>query len=158
MALSMNFSKTESEINTLAKPLAEELGFLIYDIEYVKEGGTRFLRVFLDKNEGGINIDECEEFSRAFSEILDKKDPIKENYFLEVSSPGIERKIRRKEHFDLNRGEMVDIGLYKAHDGSKNIVGELIGLCDDCVCIISDGEEIKIPIKETTNIKVHFEF
>lgn len=159
MALNMNFSKVENEVYTLALPLAEKLGFSVYDVEYVKEGGARFLRIFLDKPGIGINIDECEDFSRKFSEILDKEDPIAENYFLEVSSPGIERKIRRREHFELNKGEIVDVGLYKAVNGSKTITGELAGLDEgDNILISVSGEEVKIPLKETTMIKVHFEF
>lgn len=159
MALNMNFSKIENEVYNLALPLAEELGVSVYDIEYVKEGGARFLRIFLDKASTGINIDECEDFSRKFSEILDKADLIAENYFLEVSSPGIERKIRRREHFELNKGEIVDVGLYKAVDGSKTITGELAGLDESDNVLISVGdEEVKIPIKETAMIKVHFEF
>lgn len=159
MASSMNFSKIESAVYDAAVPIAEELGFLVYDVEYVKEGGARFLRIFLDKPADGINLDECEEFSRAFSEVFDKSDPISENYFLEVSSPGIERRIRRREHFEINKGETVDVGLYKAMNGSKTIVGELEGLDeDDNVVLLVNGEEVKIPLKQTTVINVHFEF
>lgn len=159
MASSMNFSKIESAVYDAAVPIAEELGFLVYDVEYVKEGGARFLRIFLDKPADGINLDECEEFSRAFSEVFDKSDPISENYFLEVSSPGIERRIRRREHFEINKGETVDVGLYKAMNGSKTIVGELVGLDeDDNVVLLVNGEEVKIPLKQTTVINVHFEF
>ncbi len=159
MASNMNFSKIESAAYTTALPIAEELGFFIYDVEYVKEGGTRFLRIFLDKPETGINLDECEEFSRAFSEVFDKSDPISENYFLEVSSPGIERRIRRREHFELNKGETVDVGLYKAVNGSKTVTGVLEGLDEDENVVISiSGDEVKIPLKQTTVINVHFEF
>lgn len=159
LASNMNFSRIESAVYDTAVPVAEELGFFVYDVEYVKEGGARFLRIFLDKPEGGISIDECEQFSRAFSEVFDKSDPISENYYLEVSSPGIERKIRRREHFELNKGETVDVGLYKAIDGLKTVVGELVGLDeDDNVVLLSGGEEVKIPLKQTTVINVHFEF
>lgn len=158
MASGMNFSRTEQTVYDMAVPIADGLGFSVYDVEFVKEGSARFLRVFLDK-EGGIGIDECEEFSRALSDLLDKADPISENYYLEVSSPGIERKIRRREHFELCRGEVVDIGLYRALDGAKTVTGELIGLDEsDNVIISVGGSERSIPLSQTTGIHVHFEF
>ena len=99
----MTFSKIEKIIFDLAEPIAEENGLYIYDVEFIKEGGHWFLRVYLDKPEENeyISIDECEEFSRKLSDVLDRSDPISQNYYLEVSSPGIERKIRRAEHFSI---------------------------------------------------------
>lgn len=142
----------------MAAPIAEKLQFLLYDIEFVKEGGRRFLRVFLDKD-GGITIDECETFSRLLSEQLDKSDPIPENYYLEVSSPGIERKIRRREHFEMNKGKPVDIGLYEAIGGSKKLTGILRGLdSEDNVIVDIGGERLSVPHKKTTVINVHFDF
>lgn len=158
MAVGMNFSKIEKTVYDIAAEIAAKLGFFVYDVEYVKESGTHFLRIFVDKI-GGISIDECEEFSRAFSDVFDKDDPISDNYFLEVSSPGIERKVRRREHFELNKGEIVDVGLYMARNGSKTLTGELLGLDEeDNVIILADGGEVRLPIKQTTGIKVHFEF
>lgn len=158
MAVGMNFSKIEKTVYDVAARIAAELGFFVYDVEYVKESGAHFLRIFVDKPDG-ISIDECEEFSRAFSDVFDKDDPISDNYFLEVSSPGIERRVRRREHFELNKGEIVDVGLYAARDGSKTLTGELLGLDeDDNVIILSGDEEVRLPIKQTTGIKVHFEF
>ena len=91
--------------------------------------------------------------------IRDRSDPISQNYYLEVSSPGIERKIRRAEHFEASKGEIVDAGLYKAINGSKTLTGELMGLDDeDNVLLKIDGETVKIPIKQTTVIRTHFEF
>lgn len=164
MADAINFSKVESAVYDMAVPVAKDKGLYVYDVEYVKEGGSRFLRIYLDvlpelSEDRKISLDECEEFSRDFSGVIDKADPISENYFLEVSSPGIERKIRRREHFEMNKGEIVDVGLYKSMNGSKTLVGELIGLDDDDnVGLVVSGEEIKIPLKQTTMIHVHFEF
>ena len=93
-SVEVTFSKTEKIVYDLSEPIAKEAELTIYDVEFVKEGGNHFLRVFLDKN-GGISLDECEEFSRLLSEALDKADPISQNYYLEVSSPGIERKLKR---------------------------------------------------------------
>ena len=148
----MTFSKIEKIIFDLAEPIAEENGLYIYDVEFIKEGGHWFLRVYLDKPEENeyISIDECEEFSRKLSDVLDRSDPISQNYYLEVSSPGIERKIRRAEHFEASKGEIVDAGLYKAINGSKTLTGELMGLDDeDNVLLKIDGETVKIPVSYT---------
>ena len=150
------YSKTEKIVLDMAKPIAEDNGCFIYDVEYVKEGGNWFLRIYADR-EGGINIDECENISREISAELDKKDPISQNYFLEVSSPGIERKLRQEEHFEMYKGSLVDIGLYKAVNGSKTLCGELVGLDGDEV-IVKAEEEMRIKLSETTSVRIHFEF
>ena len=150
------YSKTEKIVLDLAKPVAENNGCFIYDVEYVKEGGNWYLRIYADKD-GGITLDECEVISREMSSILDEKDPISQNYFLEVSSPGIERKLRQEEHFEMYKGETVDIGLYKAVNGSKTLCGELVGLDGDEV-IVKTEEEIRIKLSETTFVRLHFEF
>ena len=151
------YSKTEQAVLDMAKPVAESFGCFIYDVEYVKEGGNWYLRVYADK-EGGINIDECEVISREISGLLDKKDPIKQNYFLEVSSPGIERKLRQDEHFEMYKGEIVDIGLYKAQNGSKTLSGKLLGMNDGEIEIEVENETVKINVSKTTYVKLHFEF
>ncbi len=151
------YSKTEKTVLDMVKPIAEGNGCFVYDVEYVKEGNSWFLRVYVDR-EGGITIDECEAISRELSSILDKNDPISNNYFLEVSSPGIERKLRQDEHFEMYKGELVDIGLYKAYNGSKNLCGELLGLEGDEVSIDLEGEKISIKLNETTYVKLHFGF
>ena len=150
------YSKTEQLVLDMAKPVAEKNGCFIYDVEYVKEGSCRYLRIYADKD-GGISIDECEIISREISELLDKKDPIKENYFLEVSSPGIERKLRQPEHFEMYMGETVDVGLYKAQNGSKTLCGILKGYNGEEIEIETE-EIIKLKISETTYVKLHFEF
>ncbi len=153
----MAYSKTESITLELAEPIAKECGCFIYDVEFVKEGGIYFLRVYADKD-GGISLDECEKISRALSEALDKRDPIKENYYLEVSSPGIERKLKTPEHFERYIGETVDVGLYKAIGGSKQITAELAGFNDGVISLKMADETLEIPQKETTVVKLHFEF
>lgn len=154
----MAYSKTEKIIIDLATPVAEKCGFYLYDVEYVKEGGIWFLRVYVDKEEGGISIDECEEFSRAFSDVLDKADPISQNYYLEVSSPGIERKLKTKEHFEKYMGQTIDIGLYKAINGAKQLTGELVGYEDDKIKIQVGAEELQLNLSDTTTVHLHFEW
>lgn len=154
----MAYSKVEQAVLTLAEPIAQENGCYIYDVEYVKEGGLWFLRVYADKEDGGISLDECEMVSRALSEALDRADPISQNYYLEVSSPGVERKLKTPEHFARYQGETVDAGLYRAVNGSKTLTGILKGLRENEVVLEADGEEIILPLKETSYVKLHFEF
>lgn len=154
----MAYSKTEQTVLSLAQPIAEQNGCYIYDVEFVKEGGLWFLRVFVDKETEGITLDECEAVSRALSEVLDKEDPISQNYYLEVSSPGVERKLKTPEHFARYTGETVDIGLYRAVNGSKVLTGVLKELCGSEVVFQTNGDEITLPLKETTYVKLHFEF
>lgn len=153
----MAYSKTEAIAFSLAEPIAKERGCYIYDVEFVKEGGAYFLRIFADRD-GGIDLDECEAISRALSTKLDETDPIKQNYYLEVSSPGIERRLKTKEHFDRYIGEVVDIGLYKPIDGSRQISGVLLGFNDGVITAEVNGARLEISQKETTWVKLHFDF
>lgn len=154
----MAFSKTEQRVYEIVKPIAKENDAYVYDVEYVKEGGFWFLKVYVDKEESPITLDECEVISRRLSEELDKDDFITQNYYLEVASPGIDRKLKTKEHFDRYIGELVDIGLYKAVNGSKNITGELLGFEDKTISVEVDSEKMEFAQSETTFVKLHFEF
>ncbi len=154
----MAYSKLEKMIFEMATPIAEENSCYVYDVEYVKEGGTRYLRVYADKEDGGISLDECEIINRALGEELDRRDPIKENYVLEVSSPGIERKLKEAWHFEKYLGCKVDVGLYQAIDGSKNLTGDLGEYRDEHFLITVEGKEMKLALSETTFVKLHFDF
>ena len=151
------YSKTEQAVLMLAEPIAEKMGCFIYDVEYKKEGQERYLRVFADKD-GGITLDECEAISRELSKALDESDPIPQNYFLEVSSPGIERKLTRPKHFEMYIGSLVDIGLYKAIDNTKTLCGELLNFEDDEITLGVGDKEIKIKLADTSFVRLHFEF
>lgn len=153
----MAYSKLETGILEMAIPIAKECGCYIYDIEYAKEGKTRYLRIFADKD-GGISLDDCEAISRRMSDALDERDPIKENYVLEVSSPGIERKLKNTEHFKRYIGEVVEIGLFKAVNDSKTLLAKLKGFENGNITVSIDGEEMSIMQSETTYVKLHFEF
>ena len=154
----MAYSKIEKTAITIAGPIAENHGCYVYDAEYVKEGGATFLRVYVDKD-GGITLDECEGISRELSDALDSSDPISSNYYLEVSSPGVERKLKTPEHFKMYEGETVDIGLYKAADGKKLITAKLIELDNDKNIVYEIGGEKKsLPQRQTSFVKLHFDF
>ncbi len=118
--------KIENTVSEMARPVVEANGLELWDVEYVMEGGQRYLRVFLDGPEG-VTIDQCETISRLLDPMLDEADPIPDSYVFEVGSAGIERQLKRPGDFDRFMGEKVEIKLYSAVDGAKQWVGELEG-------------------------------
>ncbi len=110
----------------LALPVVEEAGCELWDVEYVREAGTWFLRIYIDK-EGGVDILDCEKVSRALSDLLDEADPIEGSYTLEVSSAGAERPLKRPGDFQRFMGSPVAVKLYKAQGGRKEFAGVLTG-------------------------------
>ena len=110
----------------LAQPLCDELGLFLWDVRFEKEGTTWYLRVFIDKD-GGVDIDDCEAFSRPFNVILDEQDYISQAYVFEVGSPGIARELRRPEHFESCIGDPLRIRLIRAKDSEKEFFADLIG-------------------------------
>ncbi|GAA3662403.1 ribosome maturation factor RimP [Asaccharospora irregularis] len=148
----------ETTVEEIVEKITEPLGFEIVDVEYVKEAGEYYLRVYLDK-EGGISLDDCEQVSRKLSEQLDKQDPISENYFLEVSSPGLDRPLKKEKDFIRYQGRDVEIKLYKAVDGVKQFEGELVGLTEDKnIKIIIDGNEVEFNKKEVALVRLAIKF
>jgi ribosome maturation factor RimP len=138
-------------VETLAEevlnPILVKNEFELVDVEYVKEASNWYLRIFIDK-EGGITIDDCEIVSRAFDSDFEDKDPIKEPYILEVSSPGLDRPLKKDKDFARNIGKKVEVKLYKAIDKQKEFVGILKGFNDDSITLeLENGGEW--PIKRT---------
>ncbi len=148
-------SKTEEVVWALAEPIAKERGLKIYDTEFKKEGPDWFLRVFL-YSEKGIDIDDCEYVSRALSNRLDEEDPIDKAYFLEVSSPGLDRVLKYDWHFETAIGEMIDIKLYAAENGKKQISGTLKEYTGKTVIIETDEGIKEIEISKTSSIRISF--
>ena len=109
---------------TMAAPIVEEQGCTLWDVEYVKEAGTWYLRVFIDKD-GGVSINDCEAVSRPLSDKLDEVDPIEGSYVLEVGSAGADRVLKKPEHFAAFLGSAVEVRLYRAQEGKKEFVGVL---------------------------------
>ena len=107
-----------TEIEELVLPITDANNLELVDVEYVKEGGEFFLRIYIDKD-GGVSLNECELVTRALNPILDEKDPIKDNYYLEVSSPGLDRPLKKEKDFVKYQGRDVEIKLYKPINGSK---------------------------------------
>ena len=140
-----------STVRALAEPIARDLGYELWDVEYVKEGADYYLRIEID-SERGITLDDCEKMHRAIDPLLDELDPIEESYMLSVSSPGVERELTKPMHYAKMAGSEVEVRLYAALDGSKVFRGELVGLeesedGDSVVIKLPDGEEKKFPIK-----------
>lgn len=141
----------------LSMPIINEQNFEFVDAEFVKEGPNWYLRLYIDK-EGGITIDDCELVSRALDAKL-PEDITEQPFILEVSSPGIDRVLKRDAEYIKYKGRLVDIKLFKAVDGSKEYQGELIGLIDNNVVILDDnGNELSFPKNEvsTTRLSVVF--
>ena len=139
----------------LARPLAEQLGLSLWDVRFVKEGATWYLRVFIDKP-GGITIEDCVDMTHALDPVLDREDPIEQSYCLEVSSPGIERELLRPEHFAQFLGSPVTVRLFEARDGSKEWLGLLEGYDGDGVLTLSDGagHTQQFTKKETASVRL----
>lgn len=124
----------------LAEPVADELGLWIWDVEYVKEGARRVLRITVD-SEDGVGIDDCEKLHRAIDPVLDAEDPIAEQYYLEVSSPGIERELKTDVHLEACEGWDVEVKLYAPRNGSKLFRGVLLPLGENGEISIKCGED-----------------
>ena len=151
--------KKEYEAKTLEilKPITEEYGVRIYDVEYVKEGKDWYLCCFIDKD-GGVNIQDCENVSRALSSKLDEEDYISDAYILEVSSPGLGRVLKKDSHLEYSLGEMVDISLYEPMDGVKEYSGILKAYDKESITAEIDDSEKMFNRKGIAKIKQHVDF
>lgn len=128
----------------------------LVDVEYVRERDW-FLRVYLDKV-GGLEIEDCQLVSETLTKYLDEKDPIKEKYYLEVSSPGLDRQIKKPKDFIRHKGHKVDISLFKPLDGKKVIIGELAEVDDSILQLVVDGKTENIERNLIANIRLHLDF
>lgn len=146
-----------SLVSPIAEKVASELGYFIWDVDYVKEGTEWFLRIDIDKEEGGVDIEDCEKFSRTIDPLLDEENPIEEAYTLQISSPGIEREIKNDFHLEHCLGETVQVRLYAPLNGFKEYVGTLVAYNGDTVTVDADGE-VEIPRKAIGKMNIYFEF
>ena len=150
-------AKIEEKVEQLVKNPIEKLGYSLYDVEYVKEGPEYYLRIYIDK-ESGIDLNDCEKVSNEINEILDKADYIKEQYYLEVSSPGIERRLRKDKHLEQNISKNVEIKLFKKdNNGQKEYTGKLKAFNQKEIIIETD-KEIAIERKNIAQIKTIYEW
>lgn len=148
----------EQKTEEILLPIVEEYGFELLDVEYVKEGGTWYLRTYIDK-EGGISIDDCEKVSRRLSDILDEKDYIDDTYIMEVSSPGLGRPLKKEKDFKRSLGKEVDIRTYRMIDKQKEFTGILKDYDKDTVTIELENETLKTFEKgDIALIRLAFDF
>ena len=145
-------------IYELLKPQVTTLGYELYDVDFEKAGKKRILTVYIDRKEG-ISLEDCEKVSREISAFLDAADPIAETYTLQVSSPGLERKLTRLKHYRAVVGEMIDLKLFEAIDGQKQLCAVLRFVDNEKIVVQEgDAEPLTIPFKSIAKASLHFEF
>lgn len=150
-------AKIADKVYSLIEDTVNSLGVELWDVVFVKEGASHYLRVFIDK-EGGVNIDDCTNVSHAIDPIIDEADPVDVSYYLEVSSPGINRSLTREKHFLSSIGLPVTAKLYKAIDGSKQISGILSDYDGGPVITAEDGKIYKFQNSEIVRVNLNEEF
>ena len=149
--------KITDEVWQFSEPVVKAHGCSLWDVEYLREGGAWFLRLYIDKP-GGVNIDDCEAISRAIDPILDEKDPIPDSYSFEVCSAGLERTLKRPGDFGQFMGSSVCVKLYKPVDGAKEFIGTLTGYHDGAVSIESAGKSYTFEKAELAQVRLHVDF
>lgn len=150
-------SSLEEKIEKLVESKIVNLGYELYDVQYVKEGKDYFLRIFID-NSNGISLEDCEKVNNAITDLLDDANYIKQQYFLEVSSPGVERILRKDKHLKDNIGEKIEIKLFKPINKKKEIIGILEQINEKAIIVISDNEEQEILRQDIAQIKKAYEW
>ena len=143
----------EKKTEEFILPILERLGFELWDVEYVKEGKEHYLRAYIDK-EGGITINDCVAVSREMNEILDREDYIPEEYIFEVSSPGLDRPLKKDRDFSRSIGKRVEIHTYRALDGQKDFSGELVSYDADRITIKEEETQQVFERKDIAQIRL----
>ena len=143
-------SKISDKVEALARPVVEEEGCKLWSVEYIKEAGTWYLRVYIDKD-GGVGITDCEAISRKLDPILDEADPVPGSYVFEVGSAGAERELKRPSDFEQFIGSEVEVKLYQPHEGRKTLVGTLDGYSAGNITV--SGTELKK--EQIAQVKLH---
>lgn len=146
--------KITETVRSLAQPLAQELGLRIWDVQFVKEGASWYLRIFIDKD-GGVTIEDCVDMNNAIDPVLDQHDPISHSYCLEVSSPGLGRKLTRDEHFEQLMGSPVVVRLYKGIDGKREFKGTLISYDGKTIGIKSQDQNLSFDKSAVSYVKLN---
>ena len=149
--------KITDQVSEFAKPIVEQFGCTLWDVEYVREGSERFLRLYIDKT-GGVDIEDCEKIHRAMDPILDEKDPIAESYHFEVCSAGLERALKRPSDFAQFMDSAVLVKLYRPRNGLKEIPGILRGYEDGRVTVEAGKETITFEKSEVALVRLRVEF
>lgn len=152
------FGGTEQRIYDLAAPIVTELGYLVWDIRYEKEGASWYLRVFIDSETDTISINDCEKVTGPISDMLDEKDPIAQSYILEISSAGLEADLIRESHFDACLGSKVRARLIRPIDGCREMIGTLTDWNKEQITLETENGNQEIPFAALAFVKLYFEF
>ena len=149
-------AKIEEKVESLVKDKIEKIGYKLYDVLYVKEGSNKILRIVID-SEHGISLDDCEKVNNEIKEIIDEANPIEEQYFLEISSPGIERLLRKDWQLKKFKGAEVNIKLFKKDEnGKKEYVGTLGNVTENTLDVEIEGKNITIDRKIISQVKTDY--
>ena len=147
----------EEKVENLVNVTIQNIGYELYDVQYVKEGKDYYLRIFIDKP-NGVDLNDCEKVSDAISNLLDEADYIKEQYYLEVSSPGIERILRKDKHLQANLGVLVELKLFRQMEKKKTMQGILKDFNNQTITIDVNGELMQVERKNISVIKTVYEW
>lgn len=148
----------EERVEALVSKSIENLGYQLYDVQYAKEGKDYFLRIFIENPNGQISLEDCEKVNNEIEELLDTADYIKEQYFLEVSSTGVEKIIRKEKHLQDNIDEYITVNLFKPVNNSKEFIGLLKKFDNETICIEVNGEVIELERKNISLIKKYYDW
>lgn len=150
--------KLEQKIENLVKKNIEDLGYNIYDVQYVREGKDYYLRILIEKENGSVDLNDCEKVNNNIVDILDEADLIKEQYFLEISSTGVERIIRNDKHLQKHLNDFITIKLFKPLNGEKEYIGKLLSFDENEIKIEVENKEIVINRKDISLMKKYYEW
>lgn len=150
-------AKITDTVAALAQPFVDQANCTLWDVEYVKEAGSWFLRVYIDK-EGGVSINDCEAVSRPLSDALDELDPIEGSYVLEVSSAGADRVLKKPEHFAQFMGAEIEVRLYRPKEGRKDWIGHLAALDEDTLTLDMTASPLRFEKKEIAQVRLYPRF
>lgn len=148
----------EERVESLIIKPIESLGYQLYDVQYAKEGKDYFLRIFIENPNGQISLEDCEKVNNEIEEMLDTADYIKEQYFLEVSSTGVEKIIRKEKHLQANIDEYITVNLFKPVNNTKEFIGILKKFDDETIYIEENGEIIELERKNISLIKKYYDW
>ena len=149
-------SKLTDKIAQIARPVVEDEGCSLWDVEYVREAGTWYLRIFIDR-EDGVSIEDCERISRRLDPILDEEDPIPDSYVFEVGSAGADRELKRPGDFKQFMGSAIEVRLYRPVDGSKRFTGTLVDYQDGEVSITQGERTLRFEKDQIAQVRLYVE-
>jgi len=148
----------ENKLRELIIPIVDKLNYELYHLELVKEQNEYYLRIYIEKESSGITLDDCEKVSRAVSEMLDVEDPISFSYYLEVSSPGVERKLYTDEHFKRYTGSLVKVSIDGLFEGKKKYEGKLLKFDEDELKLETELKDLVIPRSKISSVSLKVNF